>query len=184
MIRGEHDTPDADGNAFLVLGGRGEYSAFYTSVYHHRFGDRTWAGAFGYLYRDHPNADQGSATWRGAMIGATRALGTEVEGRSLLEYDFSNDTLDLTLDQIAASPYDESGFTYEGPSNFVWQGLPANADGSFYIPGYGNDKPGTPLHPTLGYVDGDFYGPDAAEFGGVFERDGVVGAFGGARAPE
>lgn len=141
----------------------------------------TFAAAFGNLYRNYPGADQGSATWRGAMVGATRAEATPLSGNSLLEYDFSDDTLDLTLDQIAAT---DPGASYTGPSSFVWEALQANADGSFYIPGYGNDKPGTTLHPTLGYVDGDFYGPNAAEFGGVFEREGVVGAFGGKRVPE
>jgi len=30
-------------------------------------------------------------------------------------------------------------------------------------------------------VSGRFYGPNAEEVGGVFERDGIAGAFGGRR---
>ena len=172
--------------------GYGDYSIFFAYTRHitrnHRQGNRlvaaeysTYAGALGDLYRGYPSADQGGATWRGATVGTTRAEGTRLNGNALLEYDFSDDTLDLTLDQIAAT---DPGASYTGPSSFVWEALQANADGSFYIPGHGNDKPDTSLHPTLGYVDGDFYGPNAAEFGGVFEREGVVGAFGGKRVPE
>ena len=108
------------------------------------------------------------------MRGATRAEAIPVMGDALLEYDFSNDILDLTLDDIGGSQY-------SGPSSLVWSDLEQNADGSFYIKGHGNDRPGTDLHPTLGYVDGDFYGPNAEEFAGVFEREGVVGSFGGHR---
>ena len=130
-----------------------------------------------------PTAAQGSATWRGAMVGHTREDGIEVAGDSLLQYDFSDDTLDLTLSEIGASLRSavRRGESYAGPESFTWSDLVQNDDGSFYIRGHGNDRAGTSLHPELGYVDGDFYGPAAEEFAGVFERDGVVGAFGGRR---
>ena len=111
------------------------------------------------------------------MEGATRANAERITGRALLEYDFSNDNLDLTLDQL------ENQSTGATPPPLIWSDLQQNDDGSFYIQGYGNDRAGTDLHPTLGYVDGDFYGPNAEEFAGVFERSGIVGSFGGKRQP-
>lgn len=175
MFRG-YLTPDGGGSGdqFELYGGWGDYSAFYSLVYDTPVAVRTWAAAFGQLYEGKPTAAQGSATWRGAMVGHTREDGIEVAGDSLLQYDFSDDTLDLALSEI-------SGESYAGSQSFTWSDLVQNDDGSFYIRGHGNDRAGTGLHPELGYVDGDFYGPAAEEFAGVFERDGVVGAFGGRR---
>ena len=175
MFRG-YLTPDGGGGTdqFELYGGWGDYSAFYSRRYVLPELVRTLAAAFGQLYEGKPTEEQGSATWRGAMVGHTREDGIEVMGNSLLQYDFSGDTLDLALSEI-------NGESYTGPESFTWSDLPQNDDGSFYIRGHGNDRAGTSLHPELGYVDGDFYGPAAEEFAGVFERDGVVGAFGGRR---
>lgn len=165
---------------YQITGGYGEHSAFFTyNSVQPGFSVINSAGAFGDLYRGRPDAiGPGRATWRGAMTGRVRSNGTPLSGDSLLEYDFSGSTLDLALDHILVSDPDTS---YAGSSRFVWEDLRVNADGSFYIPGYENDKENTPLHPTLGYVDGDFYGPNGVEAAGVFERDGVVGAFGAIR---
>ena len=114
------------------------------------------------------------------MVGHTRSNGIELAGDAELQYDFAVNEVDLTLFGIGVSSV-LSPHTYNGPSSMEWSGLRVNSDGSFYIPGYGNDRAGTDLHPTLGYVDGDFYGPNAQEMAGVFERAGVVGAFGGRR---
>ena len=112
------------------------------------------------------------------MVGVTRREGIELTGAAELEYDFGADHVDLTLDRIGnLNPTD----AYNGPNSLEWSGLRVNSDGSFYIPGHGNDRAGTDPHPTLGYVDGDFYGTKAEEMAGVFERDGIVGAFGGTR---
>ena len=169
---------DAFGDHFEYYGGWGEYSAFYTATYDSVSAYRSYSVAFGELYEGRPTAEQGSATWQGAMVGTNIADSVQVNGASLLEYDFSNDTLDLMLSSISAS---RSGTTYNGPTQFEWTGLQQNNDGSFYIRGHGNDRQGTDPHPEFGYVDGDFYGPGAEEFAGVFERGGVTGAFGGRR---
>lgn len=180
MFRGEI-RPEI-GHTFELYGGWGDHSAFYSLRYAPPQVVRTWGAAFGQLYEGKPTAAQGSATWRGAMVGHTREDGIEVMGNSLLQYDFSDDTLDLALSEIEASSRTVTrGESYTGPKRFTWSDLPQNDDGSFYIRGHGNDRAGTSLHPELGYVDGDFYGPAAEEFAGVFERDGVVGAFGGRR---
>ena len=127
---------------------------------------------------DGPNQPTGTAAWRGAMLGVEERSGTQLFGDSAIVYDFANNTVDVELSRVSPS-----GITqwfdgpYSGPSSFSWPGLTVNSDGSFYIPGYDNDRKGSPLHPTLGYVDGDFYGPNAEESAGVFERQGVSGAW-------
>ena len=170
---------------FETFGAWGKYSAFYSSsvlmapdIHAEIIGIRTTSAAFGSLYEGKPNAGQGGATWKGIMFGHTREEGVDLVGKSILEYDFSDDTLDLELSDIAPGI---PSYRYGGSDKFIWRNLKQNSDGSFFIRGHGNDRRGTPLHPSLGYVDGDFYGPNAEEFAGVFERQGVVGAFGGSR---
>ena len=122
-----------------------------------------------------------------------------VEGAAELTYDFSANEVDLDITDISAAEVDSplgGRYTpvYKGPKSLGWANLPVNSDGSFYIRGHGNDKAGTDLHPELGYVDGDFYGPGGEEFAGVFESApyavdstpgfSLVGAFGGRRQPD
>lgn len=159
--------------------GTRDHSIFYTYSVESR--DQSFwqvqGAAMGDVYSGRPPA--GSATWQGAMTGVELATGVLVDGASQLDYNFESSRLDLALNVLTTkNPAD----TYTGPDSFVWTGLRTNTDGSFYIPGYDNKSEyGSGLHQTLGYVDGDFYGPDAEEFAGVFERDGVMGAFGGNR---
>ena len=176
MFRG-----DARVGAREILGGRQLYSVFLFSSLPAGFLPRhqTYSIAFGELYEG-GKPPAGSAAWHGVMIGrTTRDVGRQVEvaGKSMLEYDFSDHSIDLTLSEIAAL----RGGSYTGSTMFEWKDLPYNDDGSFYMVGHGNHNKGNDPHPTLGYVDGDFYGPNAEEFAGVFERDRVIGAFGGCR---
>ena len=170
--------------SFEVLGGWGEHFGMYSMRSNPRFdlqaGIRTHAASFGMLYSGYPTAAQGSATWTGPMVGHTRRGGIELAGSAELQYEFATNEVNVTLSDIGVSTI-LSPATYSGPNTMEWVDLRVNADGSFYIPGYGNDRAGTNLHPTLGYIDGDFYGGNAEEMAGVFERSGVVGAFGGRR---
>ena len=165
--------------------------AFFTLNQSNEFLRHTKSYAFGNLHSKRLTASQGSARWGGRATGATRKLGIPLTGGAQLNYDFSNNTLYLLVDMTTDTDQ-QAALPFGGISNYVleffeWSDLQVNADGSFHIPGYDNDKPNTGLHPTLGYVDGDFYGPNAEEFAGVFERqygndgDSIVGAFGGPR---
>ena len=184
LINGTLDEALDGGDRPKIRGGVGDYSAFYTAFYNLSTttgtARATFSAAFGDLYTGRPTMEQGTATWRGAMTAIQRDSGSAVNGGSTLIYDFGDNTLDLSLNVREAS----NDGTYTGPDVFAWPNLQQNNDGSFYIPGYDNDRDGTGLHPTLGYVDGDFYGPNAEEFAGVFERSGVVGGFGGKRTDE
>ena len=167
-----------------IYGGWGNWSAFYAvwEIDSLNALDLTWSAAFGDLTGARPTAIQGSATWGGAMVGRTRVGGVEVEGRSRLVYDFAGHSLDLTLVGIAPSGRAAArGQSYDGPGGFAWENLPVSTDGTFGLPASGNDRAGTDLHPTLGQVEGAFYGPAAGEAAGVFERGGVAGAFGARR---
>ncbi|MCY4005751.1 MAG: hypothetical protein OXE84_02840 [Rhodobacteraceae bacterium] len=99
---------------------------------------------------------QGSAIWRGDMVGLdanNRAVRGEAE---LTLEDWTDPRLDVTL-------------TPQGRSVMTWEDLPVAA-GRFSQQRRIDD-----------YIRGEFYGRAATETGGVFERGGLVGAFGAAR---
>ena len=134
--------------------------------------------AFGALSTGRPQELEGGATWRGAMVGRTIDEAVEVNGKSTVSYNFSNNSVDVMLSEIAGVP---GHGTYSGTSKLMWMGVRVNGDASFYIPGHGNDNTASDPHSALGYIDGDFYGPTHQGVAGVFEKDNLVGAFGGDR---
>ena len=99
----------------------------------------------------------GSATWRGAMAGVkvgSSSIGAEVTGDAEMTADLAAASLDLAFTNIA----DSSGVL---SNDIRWQGV-SMQNGSFN---------------GSGGLQGNFYGPDHEEAGGVFERDGIAGAF-------
>ena len=174
--------------------------------------------AFGDLYGREdggkPKANQGSSTWRGPMVGvwtfSNTPNGGGMDGTSELVYDFAEDTLDLTLTIENALPINsaevkevldtfpegylaQAGLTqlgaeipYGGDTAIRWRNVRQNGDGSFFISG--NHEEGTAPHHEYGILDGDFYGPNAEEVAGYFERTmglyDLKGVFGGKRQME
>ena len=124
-----------------------------------------------------------NATGREYITTVTKA--GYVGGTSELVYDFATDTLDLTLMITHDSTSAGVGFVspYPGERMIKWNDLRQNNDGSFFY--RGNHKSGIHPDPKLGMVDGDFYGRNAKEVAGIFERymgDYLVGGvFGGKR---
>ena len=180
---------DATQGPTLVLGGIGAHSLFFSGAGRALLGN-TYLGpvqvhsvAMGELHNGRPaytgpNEPSGTATWRGAMIGTEMQSGTVLFGDSAIVYDFADNTVDVAISGISPNGVNQrSDGSYSGPGSFSWTDLRVNNDASFYIPGYGNDRSNTGLHPTYGYIDGDFYGPNAEESTGVFERGGVSGAW-------
>ena len=103
------------------------------------------------------NPVSGSATWAGVMAGVKvgrSSLGAEVTGDAELTADLSASTLGLAFTNIADRSGARSG-------DIRWQDVPMR-NGAFT---------GT------GGLKGRFYGPHHEEAGGVFERDGIAGAF-------
>ena len=102
-----------------------------------------------------------------------------VQGKSNVVYNFSvsASTVDVLLSEIV---YKDT-LTPAHDENVQWLNIPVNKDASFFIPGHGNHTDSQNPHPSRGYVDGDFYGPQGQEVAGVFETERMVGAFGGKR---
>ncbi|MYE00722.1 MAG: hypothetical protein F4Y03_05500 [Alphaproteobacteria bacterium] len=106
------------------------------------------------------NPQTGSATWSGAMAGVrvgASSLGAEVTGDATLTANLSASTLGLAFTNIA----DRSGARSD---DIQWSSVPMQG-GSFRVTG----------------LNGRFYGPNHEEAGGVFERNGIAGAFSLAR---
>ena len=174
-----HRPPVLDTSTFI--GGVGQHSGFFTLIGATRRSstdrfvyDGGFSSAFG--ERHSGGRPSATATWRGAMVGQSRGSignGARLAGEAVLTYSISDSTIDIAFSQISAY----GSVTYSGPRSFVWNDLEVNSDGTFHIPGYTNDRIGTRLHPTLGYIEGDFYGPNAEETAGVFERGSVQGAW-------
>ena len=161
----------------------GEYSAAYLYVQRALSGTSFesalhYSAAFGERHDGRPAGSSGSATWRGQMVGIAMDSGSLLAGESALTYSFDANTVDVEISNIRSNDDD---FAYTGSSSLTWNDLSVNSDGSFYIPGYNNDRSidafNSALHPTLGYIDGDFYGPNAEEASGIFTRNNVNGAW-------
>ncbi len=165
----------ADSNDYEALGGWLEHSLFATRLT--RFGEEAGpsAGAsvaFGYSLGissgDNPSAE-GSARWEGLMLGrevrASSGRGRAIRGDADVTVAFGAGA--VTADVAFTGIVDiETGDAW---ADMAWRGM-AVEDGGFARRNAPDDT-----------VSGRFYGPDEEEVGGVFERDGVAGAFGGRR---
>ena len=173
-----------------IISGVGQFSASFafallfpsTSAYGHGLVDLAYGAAFGELHVGRPSETSGSATWVGPMFGTDMRYGAALKGTTEITYSFGDNVVDVEISdikQFASGPgsVDFSYSPYVGPRSFSWNDLPVNNDGSFYIPGHSNDLAADQPHPTLGFIDGDFYGQSAEESAGVFERDFVSGAW-------
>ena len=182
---------------FTMLGIWGEYSAFGELALHHT-DDGTGLThfpiehqfAWGDLYYGFPTPvgnEQGTATWEGIAVAIpynwdsnTNAIDSSVRpnlsyhGFSTVTYDFSERDVDVSIELLGNHSF----------GTLEWDNIPQNHDGSFFL--QGNHLPNTPINLTgQGYIDGDFYGPNAEEVAGVFQRvyDSIYleGTFGGRR---
>ena len=126
----------------------------------------------GFSSYENPSAIDGSARWEGLMIGremrASANRGQVMLGDADVTVDFgaSAITADVEFSDIANI---ETG---ERRDDMTWRGL-AVEEGGFA-------QRDAPDHT----ISGRFFGSNEEEVGGVFERDGVAGVFGGRRAPE
>ena len=172
LFRQELSGTDRDYEAY---GGWLEHSLFATRLT--RFGDEAGSSSgasvvFGYsLGRssgENPGAE-GSARWEGLMLGrdlrASPGRGQAIRGDAdvTVELGAGAVTADVAFTDIVNI---ETG---DARNDMAWRGL-AVEEGGFAR----RNAPGDT-------VSGRFYGPDEEEVGGVFERDGIAGAFGGRR---
>ena len=125
--------------------------------------------SFGFSTGENPGAADGSARWEGLMIGremrASPGRGQTIRGDAgvTVEFGASAITADVEFTDIANTG------TGERRDDMAWRGM-AVEEGGFARRNAPDDT-----------ISGRFYGPGEEEVGGVFERDGVAGAFGGKR---
>ena len=115
-----------------------------------------------------PLAADGSGTWRGVMVGAdvsqTETRGHPIQGDAEITIEnFDDPQANVAFTRI----FDLHAQTQR--DDMAWAGI-AVTDGGFAS---GTDEDS---------IEGRFYGPNHEEVGGIFERDGVLGAFGAARS--
>ena len=147
---GEHQT-------FSVWGMTGGTAARWMTGIAREVGAEFWSISGGRFSESNP-VGEGTATWKGAMIGE---WGDKfLSGELTLVHDFSSATVDVSMTGIRDRNTPQ---TY--PDKF-WRGLDVR-DGTF-----------KDVRPT---IRGTFYGPNHEEAGGVFVLGGVTGAFGAKR---
>ena len=174
--------------SFLLGGSWGQYSAHGVLNLPSSLVDPTVTGvgfsfheyAFGDLYYGFPTAlgnESGTATWRGGWSGqgspwdrsrnnfASSGISYVLGGDATVVYDFAERDVDVALSIGSSDSLD--GSRYPGPDLFR-EDIPQHHDGSFLL--QGNHKENTPLElEESGYIDGDFYGPNAEEAAGIFD---------------
>ncbi len=123
--------------------------------------DDTVAVSFGDWPRMNPGGI-GGGVWEGVLAGMDTRTRERIEGDALIEIDdFTRPDVDVSLTGIE----DVRGRTRD---DLHWEDIPV-AQGAFQA------------RDMAGSIEGRFYGSDHGEVGGIFESDGVTGAFGASR---
>jgi len=173
-------------NGITLLEGRGgnagpNYRIYGTWMTHGAFavetavevteGDTTVVGrgtsAYGERTGTRPTA---SAEWRGVMVGTPRQEGNRdniLQGDARLVYSMAGQNIDATFDNIVNLDRQAS----HSVTTVQFTDVPVDRDGT-----YGQGTTGN-------RIEGAFYGPNHVETGGVFERNGIIAAYGAKRQP-
>ena len=125
--------------------------------------------SLGHSTGENPGAADGSARWEGLVLGrdmrASAGRGQAIRGDADVTVDFG--AADVTVDvEFTGIVNIETGAPHD---DMAWHGI-AVEDGGFARRTAPDDT-----------ISGRFYGPGEEEVGGVFERSGIAGAFGGRR---
>ena len=125
--------------------------------------------SLGFSTGHNPSAVEGSARWEGLMLGrdmrASPSRGQTIRGDADVTVDFGAGGVTAHV-AFADIVNIETG---EVHGDMAWRSL-AVEDGGFARRNAADDT-----------ISGRFYGPAEEEVGGVFERGGIAGAFGGRR---
>ena len=173
-IRGISKDESGGVSDFKNLGGWLDYSAFAIQLESSRVSGvsdgvdlrEVFLGAYSLGQATGRTPEFGNATWTGAMVGgdtsSTANRGNRFQGDATLTFNLSQSDLDVAFTNIRDV---DAGHRYQ---NITWQNIPVTS-GSFST---GIDE---------NSIDGQFYGPNHEEVGGVFERNQIAGAFGAKR---
>ena len=118
------------------------------------------AYSFGVPSGSNPNVT-GVVNWHGVTVGAFGRTGDLVQGRAIMQIAADNPTV-ATL-RLTPLRNLNTGASIDV---IVWESLPIENGG---------------LSATDGSLQGTFYGTGHTEVGGTFNRNGIIGAFGGVR---
>lgn len=152
---------DTASESYLGYGGWIDHSAFSLAV-RSSLDAGFHADAYSLGVESGTGPVSGSATWNGPVIGVDTTVfgrGRTFRGFAEINVDFAKEDVDVAFTVMR--------FHMEGNvvrPDITWNDLPLS-DGKF-----GSDS-----------IQGAFYGPNHEEVGGVFSRDGALGAFGGTR---
>lgn len=148
------DDPDVSGTIYMTLGEWGDLRAGAIYAQFEGFQAR-YAVAGGRLYAN-SLPQQGSATWNGDMVGLDSNNRVVRGGATLTVANFTDPRVNVLL-------------TPQSRQAMAWNGLPVLNSGF------------SQKRSASDYIKGEFYGRQAEEAGGVFERNGIIGAFGARR---
>jgi len=150
-----------DEDSYETYGGWGEHSLFLVFATDEVGAGLTAGDATGSRPTD------GTATWRGVMVGGDLRRNEAFQGDAALTADFANAHLDVAFTNV------HEVVTGKRRNAIRFANVPFTADGF----ATGNRQSGGQ------YIEGTFYGPNHAEAGGVFETDqgNRFGAFGARR---
>ncbi len=110
------------------------------------------------------SAPTGDAVWKGIMVGAPQGGEDILQGDAMLTWKMDGDggTLDADFSDIVNLDSNAAHFVTE----VSFDDVPVR-QGGVYMQGITGNR-----------IQGGFYGPGHAETAGVFEKSGIVGAFG------
>lgn len=123
--------------------------------------DDSVAVSFGDFPGTNP-AVSGGAVWRGELVGVDTRTRERIAGNASIEIDDFNDA-DV---DVAFTGIRDSGD--RARANLRWENIPLTQGGFQSLD-------------ATGSIEGQFYGTDHQEVGGIFERDRLTGAFGASR---
>lgn len=166
---------DFDDGSWRAYGAWMDHSAAFLSRYagSGEYADVFIASSFG-ARSGEPLPVEGSATWRGAMVGVDVATTDRYAGSANLVATFGeNHKMDVSFTDIGNV---ETGASREDILFSDETSVGLYADGRFFGHSGHDDFNQAPI-----YLDGRLYGADHAEAAGVFGYNELIGAFGAKR---
>ena len=160
-------------DTFITYGGWMKYSFFGTNLVSN-YQSNQFVPKWGYAFStgvESVGNPAGSATWKGAMIGNVTSQHNQfhrIQGEATLSFWLPDNTLNVVFTNIRDVDSELSPGTPHSHSDMSWTNLDVQ-DGSFQNGSDGNS------------IQGQFYGPDHQEVGGIFEKINILGAFGARR---
>ena len=125
------------------------------------------SGSYGNSSGTNPSDLSGrTATWTGAVVGADYYLSHVIHGTATVDVDFAKSDVDVSFSELV-----DLDDRTRSIADMSWSDIPVS-NGKF-SQGSGADQ-----------IEGQFYGPNHEEVGGIFERNQILGAFGAIRGTQ